>query len=120
MQDTTRMSDITEAQNTIKVLNERLQEMAKQLSQFKIDFTVEIVQETFDIKITAVKPFGGGGVIKTVPKQIALYYKDDISSLVENVIEEFFDVLLKPILKNELTPITTRAIRNLSIMESKA
>ena len=120
MQDAAHISDITEAQNTIKVLNERLNEMAKYLSMFKVDFSAEIVQATFDIKITAVKPFGGGGVIKTIPKQIALYYKDDIPSLVDTIIDEIFNVLIKPVLKNELTPIATRAIKNLSIMENKS
>lgn len=114
-----RAADMTEALNTIKVLNERLQEAAKQLALFKIDFNIEIVQETLDVKITAIKPYGGGGVIKTVPKNIALYYKDDVASLTDSVVDEIVDALLKPMLKAQLQQPLARALNNVYITESK-
>lgn len=109
------ISEDVESKNIIKNLEQRLNEALRSLSQFKVDLSVEIESSTFDLKITALKPYGGGGFIKTVPHKIALYYADDVSTLVEEVLEEVFEVLLKPVLKQNFMPVLSRALTNVSI-----
>lgn len=119
MQDTTKMVDLAEAQNTAKILADRLHTANSHLSKYMINFDVGVDTETLDVTLTAQKPFNGGGFIKTIPKDICLYYKGDVNSLVETVCEEVFDVLLKPNMKKELTAHLARAITNVAIMDMK-
>ncbi len=119
MQDVTKMADLAEAQNTAKILADRLHAANSQLSKYMISFDVEVNNKTFDVTLTAQKPFNGGGFIKTIPKDICLYYKNDVNSLVETICEEVFDVLLKPNMKKELTAHLARAITNIAIMDMK-
>lgn len=109
------ISEDVESKNIIKNLEQRLNDSLRSLSQFKVDFGVEIEPSTFDVKITALKPYGGGGFIKTIPHNIALYYADDASTLVDEVLEEVFVVLLKPVLKQNFMPVLSRALVNVSI-----
>lgn len=119
MQDTTKMADLAEAQNTAKILADRLHTANSHLSKYVINFDVGVDNGTFDVTLTAQKPFNGGGFIKTIPKDICLYYKNDINSLAETVCEEVFDVLLKPNMKREITALLARAVTNVAIMDSK-
>lgn len=118
MSEIFRASDETELLKTIKMQLDKIKNYTEELSRYKIDFEVE-VDEDFSIKIKAIKPFGGGGVIKTITKQTALYYAKDVSTLTDEIIEEVYNVLLKDILRVQLMPMLARAISNVNVMESK-
>jgi hypothetical protein len=112
MVPSTGISEAVEAQNTIKVLDQRLKEAAQQLSIFKVDFDVSIDTSTLDIKVIAAKPYGGGGFIRTIPHTDAVYYANDIDSLADEIVEQVFTVLLKSVLKTNLTPSLKAAVIN--------
>jgi hypothetical protein len=119
MQDVTKMTEITEAQNTVRVLTERLNAANLYLSRYMVEFDARVNSDNLDIEISVKKPLNGGGMIKTIPKEISLYYKNDVSSLAETICEEIFLVLLKNELKKDLMQELTRAVVNVALMDSK-
>ena len=118
MHDLARASDLTAANNTIKVLNSRLAEARQVLSRYQIEFEVETSAE-FDITITAVKPYGGGGVRKMLSKESCLYFAGDPETLVDSVVSEIVDALIVPQLKEDLSPKLSRALKSIQTLQDK-
>lgn len=118
MHDLTRASDLTAANNQIKMLSDRLVEARKMLAQCQIEFEVETSPD-FDIIITAMKPYGGGGVRKTLSKETCLYYAQDAVTLVDSLVDEIVEALLVPQLKEALRPKLSRALDSLSKLQGK-
>lgn len=117
--DLDRPSDLTGAMTVIKAQTDLLTAAIKDNSHWKIEFAVEMNPQTLDIRVTAMKPHGGGGVAKTLLKEDVLYYQNDPSSLIESVAEEIYVALLKDQIKNELGPQLTRAINVVAHIENK-
>jgi hypothetical protein len=126
MQDVTKLAELTEAQNAVRVLTDRLNQANSYLSRYAVQFETTVDSETLDIELKVKKPFNSGspgakqaGFIKTIPKDVALYYKSDVSTLAEAICEEVFEILLKSEIKRDLLQDLTRAVVNVAIMESK-
>lgn len=119
MEDLTRLSDITEARRIIKIQTEKLNEATAELSKYQIEFEVEVDMTTLDIRIKAMKPHGGGGLIKTISKDDALYFALDTQSLTEMVVADVQRVLLKDHMYNLLHDKLQRAIANVQMIEAK-
>lgn len=119
MSELSNIGELTDALTTIRVQTDRMLQMAEDLKKWKVEWTVEIVPSTFEIKVTAMKPFGGGGVIKTISKEDALYYQNDPNSLADSVAEEVFDAILKDVFRKELRDKLSRALLVASKMDEK-
>ena len=116
MHDLVRASDLAAANNTIKVLNERLSEARALLSQYQIEFEVE-VEPGFVVVITARKPHGGGGVRKTLSKEECLYFASDPGTLAHSVVSEIVEALLIPHLTSQLSPLLSRALQSVKALQ---
>jgi hypothetical protein len=77
-----------------------------------IEFDVEVDANTHDIRVTAVKPYGGNGIIKTISLEQVMYFKDDVQGLTQLIVEEIFDVLLREQMYNQLHGALSRAVWN--------
>lgn len=111
MEDLNRSAEATAHINTIKVLQDRLAEANRDLRSWKINFEFEVT-EALGVKITATKPFGGGGIIKTLSAQDVQFWASDVPGLCEDLAEEFMHLLLKDVLKNAMTESLARSINN--------
>lgn len=118
MHDLARASDLTAANNQIKMLSDRLAEARALLAQCQVEFEVETSAD-FEIVITAMKPHGGGGVRKTLSKETCLYYAGDPGTLVDSVVDEIIEALLVPQLREALRPKLSRALQSLSNLQGK-
>lgn len=107
---------ITEAQAKIRIQNEKLAEAHYDLSKWKVEFTFDVNPTTFEMKITAMKPFGGGGAIRTVTKDEIQYYDGDYDTLIRGICEQFYESLLKDQLFNSLAPNARLALSNTATM----
>lgn len=103
---------ITEALTKIKAQGDKLQECYAELAKWKLEFTFETDPATLEVKIKAVKPYGGGGVIRTLTKQDVMHYADDPDTLIREVAEQFYDVLLKQQIFEALQPNARRVLTN--------
>ncbi len=110
---------IAEALAKIKVQNERLSEANADLSKWKIGFSFEVDANTFDVKVTALKPHGGGGVIRTVTKEELMRYADDPDTLLREIAEQFYEVLLKEQIFNDLAQHGKRVFANTVMMAQR-
>ena len=118
MEEFSRFSDSTEAMRTIKNLTDNLNEAQKNISKWMINFDVEINISTLDIRISAIKP-NGGGVIKTLLKDEVMYNSVDISGLTNSIVDEIYSVLLKEQMYNQLHDKLLKASLNVCKMKDK-
>lgn len=114
-----RAGESTALEAGIKVLREKLTVAAGDLAKWKIEFEVDVIPGSLDLKITARKPFGGGGIIKTIPRETVLYYMNDVASLIDMVTEQVYEHLLKELIKEELTEKISRRVTNIRVMIGK-
>lgn len=110
---------ITEALTKIKSQGDKLQECYEQLSKWKLEFSFETDPATLEVKIKAMKPYGGGGVIRTLTKEDVLHYADDMDTLIREVSEQFYDVLLKKQIFEQLAPDARRVLKNTANMAKR-
>jgi hypothetical protein len=103
---------ITEALTMIKAQGDKLKECYEQLAKWKLEFSFETDPTTLEVKIKALKPFGGGGVIRTLTKEDILHYANDMDTLIREVAEQFYEVLLKKQIFEELAPGARRVLEN--------
>lgn len=103
---------ITEALTKIKAQGDKLQECYAELAKWKLEFTFETDPATLEVKIKALKPFGGGGVIRTLTKEDVLHYADDPDTLIREVAEQFYEVLLKKQIFEALYAPARRVLAN--------
>lgn len=119
MEDFSRFSDSTEAIRTVKVLRQSLMEANVQLSRWMVEFDVDINIHTLDVVITAKKPGGNKGLIKTLSSDDIIYFQNDIPSLVRLVVDEVFDVLLRDQMYDALHDPLLKASKNVLKMINK-
>ena len=119
MTDSQRHGDATATQATLRILTQQLKQAQEVLSRWKVDFTVEVDGATLDIRVTALKPYGGGGVIKTIQKSTVLYYSDDRASLIQSVVQEIFEALLRDELVEALNVPLTSAVQTVLQVNNK-
>lgn len=103
----------------VRALQDKLQLASKITRDWQVEFEVTVELETFDIKVSAIKPNGGGGFIKTIPRQEVLYYINDPDTLINLIADLVFDNLLRGIIKNELSEKMHRAMTNVRVLNGK-
>lgn len=118
MEDLTRGSDIAALSTSLTNTQRLLREAADIVGRWQVNFDVEIVPQTMSIKIVARKA-NGAGIIKTIEFGDIEYYSTDPDTLVQMIVADVYDVLLRQELTNELAPTLTRAIANCMRMKSK-
>jgi len=119
MQEFSRSSDETEAIRAVKILKEKLVEANTLLSKWMIELDANIDARELSISITIKKPFGGGGIIKTISRQDAEYFASDISSLVNEIVDQIFELLYRQQIYDDLHDKLFLAIRNVNKMSNK-
>jgi hypothetical protein len=118
MEDLTRPSDMVSAMGTIKNQGEKLATALTELAKWQITISVEVVADTLDLKITARKGTKLG-FISTIPKDKVLYFSQDPDALIDNILTEVYEKLLKEQLRNEHTEVLSKAIKNLTMIASR-
>jgi hypothetical protein len=119
MEDFSRFSDSTEAIRMVKVLRQTLAEANSNLAKWMVEFDVQINVNTLDIVVTARKPGSNSGFVQTIDVNDALYYKDDVPSLVEEIIDLVFLKLFRDHLYNALHDPLLAATKNVHKMINK-
>lgn len=119
MQEFSRVGEETEAIRAVKALRRSLMEANEHLSKWMIEFEVDVNINTLDVIVTAKKHAGNKGWIKTIPCNDILYFKDDFPSLVREIVDEVFDVLLQNQMYNELHDRLLKASKNVLKMINK-
>ncbi len=117
MKDIVSAAELARAVDTISTLEEKLREANAKLKKWEteIDVKVEIDGATgkLAIKVSAVKPHGGGGIIKTISAEEALYMHDSVGTLANDLARTVCDMLYYNQLREELQPLLARAVDNL-------
>jgi hypothetical protein len=113
MEDLVRASNLTGAMQDIKTLKEQLHTAQTDLAHWKILVGGEIVSagDGFQLKINVSKP-DGRGFIKTILHEDILYYVEDPEALISQIVEDVHNQLFKDTIRNELSAIVTRGLRN--------
>lgn len=119
MEEIVRSSDITGAMRQLKALSTLLNEATEELKRWQIAVDVQVIPDSFDLKVTVTKP-GGDGFIKTVPKEDVFYYGSDVEGLIDSVIADIFDKLIRPEIRNEIGTKIARASKNVLALSGKA
>jgi hypothetical protein len=119
MEDFSRFSDSTEAIRMVKVLRQTLAEANSNLAKWMVEFDVQINVNTLDIVVTVRKPGSNSGFVQTIDVNDALYYKDDVPSLVEEIIDLVFLKLFRDQLYNALHDPLLAATKNVHKMINK-
>jgi len=120
MNDSYRSGDIVAAMSKIAALEAQLAAARAELARWKIEFSVDIVPETLDVVVTAVKPFGGGGVRKTLAHADIEYYAYDKLTLIGEVGDEIYSAMLKEVVAQELNPKLARAVDTVTGLNKKS
>lgn len=118
MEDLSRPSDMVSAMGTIKNQGEKLTAALAELAKWQIAISVEVVPETLDLRITARKG-AKLGFISTIPKDEVVYFSQDADALIDNILTDVYEKLLKEQLRNEHTDVLSKAIKNLTMIASR-
>jgi hypothetical protein len=105
-----RISQIVEAEQTIKVLGDELLKYKAFASKWMINFDVKVEPKA----ITITAKTGERGLIRTIDESTISYYVDDADTIANNIAMEILSNVLGEVVKNELAPQLARAIRNAS------
>lgn len=108
--DVTRNSDLMAAENTINALQNQLTASKVLLQKYHLNFEVELKPD-FSVRVRVTR-LDGKGFIKTIPVEDIQYYSSDIETLINQIVDDTVDNLVKIQIKNDLSPVLTRAIRN--------
>lgn len=108
--DVTRNSDMMMAENTINALQAQLNAAKTLLQKYHLNFEVEIKPD-FSVRVRVTR-LNGKGFLKTIPVEDIQYYSSDIESLVNQIVDDTVENIVKEQIKNDLSPPLTRAIRN--------
>jgi hypothetical protein len=121
MEDLIRSGDLINASRTITALNTKLNEATADLAKWKIMVSGEVVSvnDGFSLVLSITKP-NGQGFIKTINPTDVAYFIDDPESLVREIVDEIFTELLKVLIRNEISPVITRGLRNAQMMAERA
>ena len=119
MEEFSRFSDSTEAIRIVKVLRQTLAEANANLARWMVEFEVHINIDNLDITVTARKPGGNSGFVQTISVDDVLYYKDDVPSLVDEIIDLVFLKLFRDQLFNALHDPLLAATKNVHKMVNK-
>lgn len=108
------IAELTDALTTVRAQADKLVTFASDLKEWKIEWTVEIQPSDLSIVVTAMKPFGGGGVRKTISKDDAMYYVSDPATLVKEIAEEVYVAILRDVVQKELGEKLPRALNTVA------
>jgi len=106
---------------TIGALNTKLLEAQADLNKWKIQILADVVStpQGFGVKLNL---FNGNeqGFIKTIDTADVIYFADDPAPLIEQIVDDVHEHLLKNLIKNTVTPLVTRALRNAKTRQDKS
>jgi hypothetical protein len=106
---------------TIGALNTKLAEANADLNKWKINILADVVSTPngFGVKLNV---FNGNeqGFIKTIDTADVLYFADDPSVLINQIVEDVHEHLLKNQIKNTIGALVTRALRNAKTRQDKS
>jgi hypothetical protein len=106
------LTEMTEATNRIKLLQQQLAEANKELVDWKIDFNVQVTPNNgaYDVHITGEA--GGKVVTKVLSQTHAKYFIDDKHTIAHSLAQQFIIELLTEHVVSKLGPPLSRAIDN--------
>jgi hypothetical protein len=113
-----RESDMVEAVSMNRMLTEKVKELSEITANWEIRVTAEALSDVnkgFGLKITAFKT-NGSGFSKTYSEEDIQYFVEDPETLVSELVDEIFTHLLKDQIRNGVTPLLTRGLRNANMM----
>ncbi len=113
MHDLARASDLTDAERTIKVLDERLTTAIGDLSNWKLWAAATVVETPtgFGVQLSFAKQNGKGFIVNVSAEKVQ-YFKDDINALTSDLVEEVFLNLYKEQIRNTITETVAKAVQN--------
>jgi hypothetical protein len=106
-----RSSDVVSHDYIVETLQKRLKAAEALVGKWNVTYDVAINGINKTISVNAHKS-NGSGFIWTISKEDADYYADDPSTLIQMIVQEVYERLIKQELTNDLTPLLIRAVRN--------
>jgi len=105
---------------TIGALNTKLAEANALLSKWKISVLGDVMSTAlgFTVKLNIFKD-NGQGIIRTIEAADVAYYAQDPASLVDRIVDEVFEHLLRQQLRNEIAPYVNNGIKNALLHQSR-
>jgi hypothetical protein len=107
-----RQSNFSDAV-TIGALNTKLTEANAELAKWKISILADVVStdEGFGVKLNV---FNGNeqGFIKNIGTVDVLYYANDPAVIIDQIVADVHEHLLKTQIRNTVGPLVTKALRN--------
>lgn len=121
METPIRAADFTDSIRTIGALNTKLNEANADLAKWKVNIEADVVSTSdgFALKIKASRS-DGSGFIKTFSPETISYYAQDTETLVDELVDDILLQLFKQQIKNTVSAIVDRGLRNARIMEQKS
>lgn len=123
MKDTVSAGELARAVDTIATLEGKLREANAKLKKWEveIDVKVEINSTTgkLAVRVSAIKPHGGGGIVQTIDADEVLYMHDSAGTLSNELARTIFDMLYYDQLREELKPLLERATSNIKKVGEK-
>lgn len=112
-----RPSQMLEAEQTIRVLNSKLEQFVADASVWKIN--VEATVDLPSLTISVVARSGERGVRKTMTIDHVKYNLEDATNFANGLAVEMLVEVLGPTIKAELTPKLVKAMKNLVQISGK-
>lgn len=106
------LTEMTEATNSIKLLQQQLAEANKELVDWKIDFSVEVTPSNGKYDILIKGEAGGVVVQKILSQDHAKYFVDDKHTIAHSLAQQFIIELLTEKAISVVGPALSRAIDN--------
>jgi hypothetical protein len=105
---------------TIKNLQRQLAEANAIVSKWGLNFEVKVAPNpsgAFDISVNATR--GEKASTQVIPMSRVLFYAEDAAGLIAELEESIYDMLLKHLIREELSPLVTRAVTNVTKLSRK-
>ena len=116
-----RASDLTSAQQTIKSLSTQLVEATSQLGEWKINLEAQVkVKGTEFVLELRFSKGNGEGYIDEISEADIEYYVEDPEALVNLIVNDVVNKLLHVHLRNHISPVITRGLRNAKMLKDRA
>lgn len=115
-----RMSEIVEAEQTIKVLSSELIKFREIAAKWQINFNVELVNSVGGYAVQIQAKTGDRGVVKTITAHDVVYFADDSATIANDLAINLLVQILGDVVKEELVPQLTKAFANVRSLSKSA
>ena len=115
MKDMVRASDITEAMTTIRVLNDKVAELSRQVEKWRIQFDVSVEpdsQAANGLRVVISAHAGDRGCRKMISQELMASIAGEDALFAGEMAKNIVVELLGEIAANELVPLLSRAMQN--------